>query len=454
MRNDEARASRRQLLLGLLVIPLSLLPFAAYASLTPEGRLLKDKAELALAPPELGSLDGALRAEVEDAIPEYRNAVMPLVYHGVGSSSSGEGDYAVSPERFGEQLAAMRAAGVHFVTPERVVEAFEGGRSLPPRAVLLTFDDGRTDAMMWATPLLEQAHAAATMFVITGAAESRAVYYADWDALKRYDQGPWNLQSHTDSLHVEHEAEGGESLPALTSTEPGESLAEYRARVKTDLDRADRQLRARTGRRPVAFAYPFGAYGAERTNDPAIRRILAEEVGRRYRLAFHQDDQATVPLATAESDRLGVRRLSVGDWSGQTLVRRIAAAARRTPLPGDELQVVPPVFAAAEPVPAPEPAAPRASRPTPARPRTRTPGTGSAVAAVAGSSGGSSGRTATVRVPTQSEPAPSRSTSPTTTKPRSSSPTTSPPTTAAPSPGRSGEAPGNGRDKAPGQQDK
>ena len=85
MRSNEARASRRQLFIGLIVLPLSLLPFIAYGTMTPEGRLLKDKAELAVAPPQLGSI-GGLRAGLDGAIPMYRNAVMPLVYHGVGFS--------------------------------------------------------------------------------------------------------------------------------------------------------------------------------------------------------------------------------------------------------------------------------------------------------------------------------------------------------------------------------
>jgi peptidoglycan/xylan/chitin deacetylase (PgdA/CDA1 family) len=465
VRRNEAHASRRQLLIGLLLIPASLLPFVAYAALTPEGRLLRDKAELALSPPELGSVD-ALRGDVAGAIPMYRDAVMPLVYHGVGSSSSGEGDFAVSPERLGEHLAALRAAGAHFVTPARVAEAFDGGRRLPSRAVLLTFDDGRTDAMMWATPLLEQAHAVATMFVITGAAQEKAVYYADWGALERYDRGPWDLQSHTDALHVEHEVAGGHTLPALTSLAPGESLDEYRARVRADLARADRELTDHTGRRPVAFAYPFGAYGAERTNHPAVRDVLAAEIGRRYRLAFHQDDQETVPLATPDADRLGLRRLSVGDWSGPALVQRVAAAVRRTPMPGDELELVPPVFADAVPAPADDlvPVAPQAP---PRRPA--TPGPSAAPIEVAAPAPVSRNQPAPVlrsqpaatqpdtdREPT-STAAPRRSSSPpTTAAPAPSAPAPSSPAPSAPA--RSNEPPGNGngngRDTAPGQQKK
>ena len=480
MRSHETRASRRQLIIGLIVLPLSLLPFVAYGTMTPEGRLLKDKAELAVAPPELGSI-GGLRAGLDGAIPMYRNAVMPLVYHGVGSTSSEEGDFAVSPDRFGEHLAALRAADVHFVTPERVAEAFDGGRPLPPRAVLLTFDDGRTDAMMWATPLLEKAHAAATMFVITGAAADPGLYYAGWDDLARYDRGPWNLQSHTDQLHIEQRVDSGEDLPALTSLAPGESLDAFRARIRADLDRADEELQARTGRRPVAFAYPFGAYGGDRTNDPAVQRIVREEIESRYRLAFHQDEQSTIPLATADSDRLGLRRLSVGNWSGTTLVSRIAAAVTRTFGSGDELEVAPPFLVddavAALSPPGRSNGRARAGRGatvaalgTPATARAGGPVVASGAvprgpAAVGGapvlSPQGDPAAEAptgdrvpapTTRTPTTEAPR-TRTTSPPrtspTTAPATSSPTTSPPHPSDENPGK-----GKGREGAPGQQGK
>jgi peptidoglycan/xylan/chitin deacetylase (PgdA/CDA1 family) len=314
----------------MLVLPLSAVPFAAYAWLTPEGRLVKDKAVLALNSPSLPALSAAERARLASTVPEYADAVMPLVYHGIGSSNSGEGGYVVSPDRFAEHLAALRAANLNFVTATDVAEAFAGRRRLPPRAVLLSFDDGRTDAMMFATPLLEQADARATMFVITGAAEEPGVYYVGWDDLAGYGRGPWDLQAHTDDLHRQQQV-GDQSLPALTALADGESFDEYQRRVARDLETADATLARYTGRRPVAFAYPFGAYGADRTNDAGIRGALANEIGRRYALAFHQDGQDGIELATAADDRTGLRRLSVsGDWSGEELVQRVAAATRRS----------------------------------------------------------------------------------------------------------------------------
>jgi peptidoglycan/xylan/chitin deacetylase (PgdA/CDA1 family) len=209
-----------------------------------------------------------------------------------------------------------------------VARAFATGKALPDNAVMISFDDGRTDAMLFGDPLLEQAGMKATMFVISGAAERPGIYYAGWGRLRAAARsGRWDIQAHSHAAHHEQRVAGGRRLPALTSLAPGESLAQYRVRVRDDLERNSAAIQAHVGRRPVAFAYPFGAYGAERTNDPAIRQILREEVARRYVLAFHQDDQDTIPLVDPGQDRVGLRRLEVGNWSGIRLLERIAKAA-------------------------------------------------------------------------------------------------------------------------------
>jgi peptidoglycan/xylan/chitin deacetylase (PgdA/CDA1 family) len=168
------------------------------------------------------------------------------------------------------------------------------------------------------------------MFVITSAASDPGVYYASWADLEKYAaSGRWDIESHTSSLHHEQQVTGGRLLPALTSLMPDESLGEYRLRVHTDLSNANSAIAAYVGISPVAFAYPFGAYGAERANDPTIEGILREEVASLYSVAFHQDDQGSIPLADGAQAHLGLRRLEIGDWSGMSLLSRIRASALR-----------------------------------------------------------------------------------------------------------------------------
>jgi peptidoglycan/xylan/chitin deacetylase (PgdA/CDA1 family) len=253
------------------------------------------------------------------------------VYHGFGPSADDNTGFSISPGQFGEQLATLKAAGMHPVTAREVAEAFTGGAPLPPNAVMISFDDGRADAMLYADPLLEQAGMKATMFVITHAAEDPGIYYVGWDRLREYAQsGRWDLESHTANSHHLQPVADGRELPALTSLAPGETFAEYRWRVSADLHAASRTIAREIGRTPVALAYPFGAHGTERVNDPSIREFVPDAVSQVVSVAFDQDDQATMPLATCHDDLMSLRRLEVGQWSGRTLLRKIDRAQRRT----------------------------------------------------------------------------------------------------------------------------
>ena len=346
IRPRASRAKVRQLVIGLVALPLTALPFVAYMTYTPEGRLVRDRALVALSPPTLPTLTPEQAAAIAAVAPRYEGKVMALAYHGIGSASDGEGGFVLSARRFGEHLASLKAAGMQTVTAAQVAEAFAGGAPLPANAVMLSFDDGRADAMMFADPLLEQAGMSATMFVISGAASKPGVYYASWDKIESYARsGRWDIQSHTSGSHREHEAGGGRSLPMLTSRRADESLDDFRARIREDLHDASAAIEAHVGRPPVAFAYPFGAYGGDRANDPAIDDIVREEVARLYGVAFQQDDQETVPLLASGDDRLRLRRVEVQDWTGTQLLERIEVARQLAEEPGDDqpLAEAPPV---------------------------------------------------------------------------------------------------------------
>ncbi|MEW6475548.1 MAG: polysaccharide deacetylase family protein [Actinomycetota bacterium] len=432
----------RQMVAGLVALPLSVIPFLAYGLFTPEGRLLRDRLIAAVSPPQLPELSPEQAQEAAAAAPRYQGKVMALVYHGVGSHSDGEGGFVVSPGRFGEHLATLRAAGMATVTAAELAAAFAGGAPLPDNAVLITFDDGRADAMMFADPLLDEAGMRATMFLITSATDRPNLYYADWDRIgKAARSGRWDIQAHTHDAHREEPAEGGQRLPVLTSLQPGESLTEYRDRIREDLDHNNEAIEDHLGRKPVAFAYPFGAYGADRTNDPQIRHILREEISARYLVAFHQDEQESVPLLDPTHDRVGLRRLEVEDWSGVELLDRIRQAANgestgaAAPAPPADGGVVPAELVA-PPTPPTDDGAGTSPTTSPGRVgRVGPDGSGKASTTIAGGRPGTKPSTTTTLKPsttTTSEPSTTTTTEApggTTTSTATSTTTTQPPTT-------------------------
>jgi glycosyltransferase involved in cell wall biosynthesis/peptidoglycan/xylan/chitin deacetylase (PgdA/CDA1 family) len=92
-----------------------------------------------------------------------------LAYHAVGDLS---GDllqeYAVPAERLAEQLDDFARRGHTFVDLGTLLRALAGEEQLPPKAVLVTFDDAYVDLLRDGCPVLEQRGIAAVTFAVAG----------------------------------------------------------------------------------------------------------------------------------------------------------------------------------------------------------------------------------------------------------------------------------------------
>jgi peptidoglycan/xylan/chitin deacetylase (PgdA/CDA1 family) len=95
--------------------------------------------------------------------------LVTLLYHSVDDRPpSWIAPFSVSRKRFDEHLDAVVASGRIPVTAQQVVAAVRGGRPLPERPVLVTFDDGFADFAQNALPALQEHALPATLFVTTG----------------------------------------------------------------------------------------------------------------------------------------------------------------------------------------------------------------------------------------------------------------------------------------------
>ena len=64
---QDRRRQFRQMLVGLIALPLSALPFLAYGMFTPEGRILRDRLIVAVSPPRLPELSPAEQQAAAEA---------------------------------------------------------------------------------------------------------------------------------------------------------------------------------------------------------------------------------------------------------------------------------------------------------------------------------------------------------------------------------------------------
>jgi len=147
---------------------------------------------------------------------------------------------SVTPGDFVAQMALLRAEGVHTVSMHDVMDALDFGRPLPPRPVVLTFDDGHDDFATQAVPVLLRNGFTATNYVVSGFLGRPS--YMSGSQLSQVVAEGMTIGAHT----VNH--------PALTSLSAAAAQAE--------ISNSRATLRQLTGQPVDDFAYPYGAHNA------------------------------------------------------------------------------------------------------------------------------------------------------------------------------------------------
>ncbi|HET6439401.1 MAG TPA: polysaccharide deacetylase family protein [Anaeromyxobacter sp.] len=208
----------------------------------------------------LAALALALHLQLSLFTPLPRRALRVLMYHQVTTGPAGR--YSIPAEALRRQILWLRAHGYALVSLPQVLAAVENGGPLPDRGVLLTFDDGTTDALEVLHPLLRGLGARGALFAVPGWAGSvrelggRRVPVLDAAGLRAA------AASLDIGLH------GHEHLD-LRRLEPEE--------VEAELARAAKWLEQHGVPHLPALAYPFGAYPRK---DPARRVAFLEAVRR------------------------------------------------------------------------------------------------------------------------------------------------------------------------------
>ena len=270
--------------------------------------------------------------------PTYRDALLVLNYHDI--STTGTSRYTVSPTAFAAHLDALRKAGFHAVRLADL-QALVAGRPvrLPPRPILLTFDDGPASNWLDADPVLERYGFTAVAFLISSkiAQPYQPSYHLTSEQVRRMaSSGRWEFGGHSDDLHRLAQTPDGSKRPALVNrlvVGGDETLAQWRARVHADLDRNQRFFVRVLGHRMSAFAFPYGA--ADRpVNDPAIPKLINEllrEAG--FQVGFAGEDlnrgagELEVPV-TPGTDPYRLPRVTItGDLDPVDLLATLRKAA-------------------------------------------------------------------------------------------------------------------------------
>ena len=193
-------------------------------------------------------------------------------------------------DAFRVHLSALLDEGLTPVSFDHLVAAIEGWASLPPRAFVLTFDDGWTGQVDEALPVLVELRVPATFFVLPG--------------FERHGQGHMTLEQFRDlraaGMTVGSHTLNHARLPFLIRQNLGAAQAEVvlsRDELEREVDGVD------------YFAYPNGLFDEEVVQ-------LVQDSG--YRAAV-----TTVPGISHSLDRrFELRRVAASTWASLADTRR------------------------------------------------------------------------------------------------------------------------------------
>ena len=199
------------------------------------------------------------------AAADQRGDATIFIYHHFGDDRYPTTNVGM-PE-FKAQMAYLAEHDYNVIPLAELVAMLAAGSPLPPKTVVITVDDAYRTTYSEAWPVLQKYNFPFTVFIYVEALERGYSNYLTWEQVKEMAADGVDFQDHSYSHH------------RLADWPAGMSEADYRARVRRDLQKSIEIMTARLGERPRFFAIPYGEY-----ND-----IVLEESARLYQAVFTQD---------------------------------------------------------------------------------------------------------------------------------------------------------------------
>ncbi len=226
-------------------------------------------------PPGLRSLPAARRS------PSPSSIVVILNYHDL-SDAPGVRPETVPASLLRDQIRRCKGEGWTFLSLPELLSYKDRPEALPPRAMVVTFDDAYRSFFEQALPVLREEGVKATLAVITSFIDRPPPGMPPlmtWDQIKEADRSGFvEIASHSHDLHkyvtsnpYRDTAPSVVTRRYLLQEARYEGRDEYLRRIREDLRESQRILREKLGHDVSVLAWPYGEHNA------ASRGIAAEE---------------------------------------------------------------------------------------------------------------------------------------------------------------------------------
>jgi biofilm PGA synthesis lipoprotein PgaB len=221
-----------------------------------------------------------LRMQPEGETPWPKGKVLALAYHNIDDVDGDQAFLTVRTANLIDQLAWLKASGFEAVSIDQILAAKHGGKALPDKPLLLSFDDGYSSFYQRVLPILKAYNwhsvlAPVGVWMDTpqnqqvdfgGLAVARARFLT-WPQISEIaSSGLVEIAAHTNALHYGALAnpQGNVQPAAVTRlydplTKRYETDEQYNARIGQDVQRISSKIKAATGRAPRVWVWPYGA---------------------------------------------------------------------------------------------------------------------------------------------------------------------------------------------------
>jgi peptidoglycan/xylan/chitin deacetylase (PgdA/CDA1 family) len=161
----------------------------------------------------------------------------------------------VSTELFGRQMEYLSKKGYRSISLGDLVDFhLTPARRMPPRPVVITFDDGFQDNYLFAFPILRRLQFRATFFLTVDLIGTDRILEDEW--IEKPDLSTDRMLSWQE---VREMVEEGMDFGSHTCSHAN-LLAVSKRRAEEEIVESHRKLEQKIGCPPFSFCYPYGAF--------------------------------------------------------------------------------------------------------------------------------------------------------------------------------------------------
>lgn len=184
-----------------------------------------------------------------------------IMYHSILKDPARSNKYTITPAVLEEDLKYIKANGYETITISDLISYVYADKPLPPKPIILTFDDGHYNNYGYLYPLLEKYDMKAVISIVgsytdkfseTNEANLNYSYLRWKDINELISSGRIEFQNHTYNLHDNTHGRIG------AKKKKGESDDEYKKILEEDINKLQNEFKENTGYVPTCFTYPFG----------------------------------------------------------------------------------------------------------------------------------------------------------------------------------------------------